>query len=123
MLPGLSVEAITSGVQVSDSVISPYVKLDDTVITRVTLKNNGTAATSAPFKVTLYANGVLVSEASVSAAINPGTSAEVTMPAWTANLLPTGYYTLTAYADSELKMNLLAERCNCFWSSQGGTAD
>ena len=68
--------------------------------TVVTVKNSGAAESAGAFKVSLFAQGVLVGEAVIDRAILPGASAEAAVY-WTANVLPTGEYALTALADSE----------------------
>jgi len=95
-LPGLSIV----GIQADD------VSYGAQVNTTITLKNNGTAATTSPFKVTLYANGVRKAEADYTGVLNPDQTADLVLPAWDADLLPTGRYVLTAYADSEQKLRL-----------------
>jgi hypothetical protein len=96
LLPGLTITAITAA----------DVAYGGDVNTTVSLLNSGTAATPVPFKVTLYANGVKKAEAAFTGTINPGQTADITLPIWQADLLPTGKYTLTTYADSEQKMRL-----------------
>ena len=68
--------------------------------TKITLKNVGSGESTGAFKVSLFAQGVLVGESVIDRAILPGALAETTIN-WIASVLPTGEYKLTALADSE----------------------
>ena len=68
--------------------------------TKIMLKNTGNGESTGAFKVSLFAQGILVGDAVVNRSVLPGAVAEVTVD-WTANVLPTGEYALTALADSE----------------------
>ncbi|MBO4734076.1 MAG: hypothetical protein J5662_06315, partial [Clostridia bacterium] len=68
--------------------------------TKITLKNVGNGESVGAFKVSLFAQGILVGESVISRSVLPGAVAETTVN-WVASVLPTGEYTLTALADSE----------------------
>ena len=105
-LPGMRIMNIVS----TDEAMGD-VSLGETVKTIITIKNDGLAAVEREFSVKLYANGIIKSESKLTTVINPGQTIDVIMPVWTADLLPSGTYTLTAYVDSEMKMRL-ADRNN-----------
>ncbi|MDD3513296.1 MAG: CARDB domain-containing protein [Synergistaceae bacterium] len=101
VLPNLSVESI-----VSTDESGGDAAYGENIETTVTLKNTGSASTAAPFDVTLYVNGVEKARKTIETTMGPGQTLAAVLPLWTADLLPTGTYTLTAYADSEMAMRL-----------------
>ena len=89
--------------------------------TVITLKNNGTAESAGAFKVALFAQGILVGEAVVDRSILPGAVADATV-FWTANVLPTGEYAMTALADSEYNI-VMSSRAGVRFDSTIAVAD
>ena len=68
--------------------------------TKITIKNIGNGESVGAFKVALFAQGILVGETVINRSILPNAVAETTIN-WTANVLPTGQYEITAILDSE----------------------
>ncbi|MDR1157179.1 MAG: PKD domain-containing protein, partial [Oscillospiraceae bacterium] len=104
---------------VTDVATPVGVAYGDSVVSVITVRNDGAGAASA-FTVSLFANGALAGEADV-ASLAAGGRADVPI-AWTADKTPTGAYEMAAVADSAYRV-VMESRDGVYYTATLAVAD